>query len=684
MLKQRFAALAQVFIVMALFACQSAAGPAARIYLAPSSVGLPAGAVQQFKVFSIDSEGKEEPVSASISWGVDSSAGSIDQNGRFTAVGEPAKYPGAVTATVGGLAAAASIEVVNPKPADGYTISRRLGGPVQPGHLNSPQWLALDSKNCLYVVDTGESRISVYDTDGRYLRYWEVNSGDCGGASGIAIDQKDNVIISDSGAESIYRYDTTGAILGSWTLPVKDEDGSFSPSGVAADASGFIYVADQYRNSICKFDPNGLFITSWGEDDSVIDMSNPQGLAVDKDGNLYATSVYGGSVFVFNTSGRFLDKWGSGNKQWNDNGLFNQPTGVAAGPGGEVYVSDWTGGNIQKFSPDGRRLAKWGQEGTAVGEFSDPWGLAIDKQGFVYVADSDNHRIQKLDRQGKVVAHWGDEGTGKGTFLNPVNVAIDSKHNIYVLDQGNKRVQKFDSNWTFLTSWRPSVNQDSEFLGPRRIVADLRDNIYIADTGVGKVMKFNSGGKMLNVWKGRETKGEDEDGFPADSRLSDVALGPDGCAYMLNSGNRTIEKYDSDGEFVSTIDISKEATEFGPEELVVDSKGNLYVLDSNDNSIRKYDPSGVYLYDLMDSLRQNGILESPGTICMSPDDKLFMRDYCADKTCVLSTSGELISIWTTNPGGVDVANSSLPVFDSQGNMYVAGPDHLVIAFTPIK
>lgn len=682
--------LGLVVLVVVFAACRVDAGPAVRVYIAPSSVGLTAGAVQEFKVYSVDAEGCEIQVKEGISWAVDAKVGTIDQNGRFTASSELEKYPGALLVSAAGLIASADIETVDSRKENGYTFLRRLGGPVRPGHLNHPQWVALDSANNLYVLDTAESRISVYDEHGRCVRYWEINSGQCGGPSGITIDQKDNIYVTDSGEVKLYKYNTAGEILGSWPLHISgDDDRCCCPEAVAVDKDGFIYIADSCRSAVLKFDPNCAFVSSWGGDDSEFCINNPEGLAIGKDGSIYASGCYGGSVLVFDTSGRFLDKWGAGH-EWmmrpgwrSGDGLFNQPTGVAVAPGGEVYVADWTGGNVQKFSPEGRRLAKWGKEGDAPGEFSDPWGLAVDKQGYVYVADSDNHRIQKLDPQGTVVAHWGDEGNGNGSFIGPRSIAFDSKRNIYIIDCGNKRIQKFDSNWTFIASWKPSAESEWEFLSPDRIVVDSRDNVYVADPGVGKVMKFSSDGKPISVWSGQKLEKSDEE-YYSSSRLADVAVGPDGHVYALNTGTWSVEKYNTDGSFISKFSLGENDNCSASEELVIDSKGNIYVLDDYKNNILTYDPSGMFLYDLIENLRQSEILQSPGRIYISPDDKVYVRDYCAGETYVLSTGGELLSVWNVNPGGLDLKNYGLPTFDSRGNLYMFGPDHQVFAFSPVK
>ena len=62
------------------------------------------------------------------------------------------------------------------------------------GRLRSPHALAFDSQDHLYVADRGNSRVVVFDKDGKFLAAWK----QFGRPSGIAIDKNDMLYVVDS------------------------------------------------------------------------------------------------------------------------------------------------------------------------------------------------------------------------------------------------------------------------------------------------------------------------------------------------------------------------------------------------------------------------------------------------------------------------------------------------------
>jgi sugar lactone lactonase YvrE len=137
--------------------------------------------------------------------------------------------------------------------SDGYVNSRivqftkegkfvRIIGGVkgnQPGQLDLPHGVAVDSKGRVFVSDSNNKRISVFDRDGRFLEIWNAPS-----RGGIAITKDDTVYVSDvnAGAVAILR---DGRII-----DVIRVDGR--PHGLAVDAT----TLDVYTSSSVKTSPN--------------------------------------------------------------------------------------------------------------------------------------------------------------------------------------------------------------------------------------------------------------------------------------------------------------------------------------------------------------------------------------------------------------------------------------------
>jgi len=129
------------------------------------------------------------------------------------------------------------------------------------GKFKKPLGIAADSSGLVYVADSRNSRIQVFNASGTYLSAW--------GSFG------------------------TG-------------NGQFNlPSDVAIDSVGNVYVADAGNHRIQKFTSTGVYITQWGGSGSGNGQFNqPHGVVIDAEGNVYLT---GKGVTVFNAAGEQIE-----------------------------------------------------------------------------------------------------------------------------------------------------------------------------------------------------------------------------------------------------------------------------------------------------------------------------------------------------------------------------------------
>lgn len=314
------------------------------------------------------------------------------------------------------------------------------------GQFRSPQGIAVDSKGFIYVADTENHRIQVFDpstfkpTEKRPVAVWGSRcllrtgegcrdpdgggplvpgDGQFDGPTDVVVDAAGNVYVVDSGNHRIQKFDSTGRFLGKWGTRGSG-DGQFeTPLGIALDSSGKIaYVADKGNHRIQRFDISDIrtvrFLGKWGSECNLT-VTPPTGRCVDPDG--------GGPL------------------QTGD-GQFFEPQAVAVDSAGNVYVADTGNHRVQKFDANGKFLVKWGRSGFAQGQFDVPRGLAFTRQGGLLVVDQNNHRVQEFDLDGKFVRQWGVQGNGEGEFNAPQDIAIDSAGNIYIVELLNNRVQK--------------------------------------------------------------------------------------------------------------------------------------------------------------------------------------------------------------------------------------------------
>ncbi|MEZ4705573.1 MAG: choice-of-anchor Q domain-containing protein [Caldilineaceae bacterium] len=305
---------------------------------------------------------------------------------------------------------------------------------------------------------------------GQYLFQWgSPGSGDGQFADpyGVALDAAGNVYVVDSGNSRIQKFDSNGAYLAQWGS-FGSGDGQFSrPVGVAVDAAGNVYVTDADNNRIQKFAGDGTYLAQWGSAGSGDGQFNsPYGVAVDAAGNVYVADG-NNRIQKFDSNAAYLTQWGSGA------GQFDLPSGLAVDADGNVYVADNNNNRIQKFDSDGTYLAQWGEYGDGDGQFYYPVFAAVDGAGNVYVTDG-NNRIQKFASDGAYLTQWGGLGSGAGQLRFPQGIAINAAGTIYVADRNNQRIQVFGNTF----SLDDATPDDGDLVTDTRLFSDLLPGSY--------------------------------------------------------------------------------------------------------------------------------------------------------------------------------------------------------------
>lgn len=200
----------------------------------------------------------------------------------------------------------------------------------QDGRLNSPTGILADDNGDLFVADTGNNRIQVFDSIGTFDRKWSGLSG----PTDLVFDSLGFLYVLDNN-NRISKYLTNGALLARWTL-----SGSADVTDIAIDSLGNIYVTRSDR--VQRYSSNMSLITEWGSAGSGSgQFSQPQAILIDANDNVFVADTGNARIQMFDNTGTYIGEWGSGQ--------LSQPQALAIDTASNIYVADVGNQTIQVF-----------------------------------------------------------------------------------------------------------------------------------------------------------------------------------------------------------------------------------------------------------------------------------------------------------------------------------------------
>jgi DNA-binding beta-propeller fold protein YncE len=250
-----------------------------------------------------------------------------------------------------------------------------------------------DSQGRIIVTDPGASGIHIFDFSQHKYKFLSrrkerdgLDSPQC-----VAVDAEDNIYVTDSYSGKIFVFDASGKfqrVIGS----IQGEGYFKRATGIAVDSQAQrIYVTDTLRHQVWVLDMQGAIVQRIGFRGTAAGEFNfPTELRLAGQ-DLYVVDAMNFRVQVLDRAGKFQYSIGeTGDKL----GTLFRPKGIGVDSEGHLYVVESLRGVVQVFDRQGHLLYYFGQKGSGFGDFQLPAGLYIDGHDGVFVIDSYNRRVQ--------------------------------------------------------------------------------------------------------------------------------------------------------------------------------------------------------------------------------------------------------------------------------------------------
>ncbi|MCW3123222.1 MAG: repeat containing protein, partial [Flavipsychrobacter sp.] len=210
----------------------------------------------------------------------------------------------------------------------------------------------------------------------------------------------------------------------------------------------------------------------------------------------------------------------------------------------------------------------------------------------------------------------GDGGPATAAQLNlPWGMALDKAQNLYVTDCSNNRVRMISTSGVITTIAGTGVSgyggdggpaTTAQFQGVSGIAIDKYGNIFLSENTGHRIRKIDPAG-IITTYAGSVSGFGGDGGAATAAKISspnEVAVDTFGNVYIPDQSNNRVRKVTTSG-IISTIagtsssgysgdgGAATNAKMFLPNDIVVSPSGDVYVAENINNVIRMITPAGI-------------------------------------------------------------------------------------------
>ena len=227
---------------------------------------------------------------------------------------------------------------------------------VAPGQFNEPWDVAVDQLGHVYVADTWNHRIQKFTAEGEFVLSWghlgQVQAYDPSGNGlfygprGIAVGPDGRVYVADTGNHRVQVFNANGIFLHEFGGAGDLASQMSEPVGIAVSGTGEVFVADTWNRRVQVFSPEGIYRREWSVPIWSGNPTEKPFLAIG-DAVVYVGDPINGRVLVFDHAGTLL--W-----SLHDPDNLPFPEAIAVLEGILYVVDGYTGDLVGYRTPDGQ------------------------------------------------------------------------------------------------------------------------------------------------------------------------------------------------------------------------------------------------------------------------------------------------------------------------------------------
>lgn len=226
---------------------------------------------------------------------------------------------------------------------------------------------------------------------------------------------------------------------------------------------------------------------------------------------------------------------------------------------------------------------------------------------------------------------------------NPSGLAVDDDGNIWVVDANRGMLDIFAPDGTYLESWGGPGDGDGQFaffagmhqFGNGDVAFGPDGSIYVLESGNFRVQRFGSDRGFVLSW------GEEGEGDGQFLRPVSIAVDPSGNVFVSDAQRADVQVFDAEGRFLTAFGGLgvEEGQLILPQGLAVDARGMLWVVDRGNSRLQQFDAEGTVHAVVGKVGSDAGEFSQPYDVAVDPMGRLYVADEAASRVQVLGQDG---------------------------------------------
>ncbi|MGI8913129.1 MAG: hypothetical protein ACR2JY_04950 [Chloroflexota bacterium] len=328
------------------------------------------------------------------------------------------------------------------------TLLAALQGTAAPS-MKNPSDLFLEPGNQhLWIADTDNNRLIELDQNDHFVRVVgntepkaPKTQASLNGPQGLFVTPQGTIYVADSGNSRIVVFDKDGKFVRAYGKPETEllkTDASYKPTKVIVDQRGYLYVVNgggDFRG-IIQMDANGTFRGFFGANHNLFSLTSMFT-------RLFATAEQKAQIAKTLPS--------------SDTNMFLSGDGYvytvsATAQMGQIKKLNSLGDDVYKVTNHSHLFglsndstqAFFGEKPLGRGQFPQFVSISVDNTGVISALDAGSGKIYQYDQSGNLLDIFGGkQNSQNGYFDYPAALTIRPNGNIYVLDSSRKDMQIF-------------------------------------------------------------------------------------------------------------------------------------------------------------------------------------------------------------------------------------------------